>query len=435
MGGAVGGARASAIVVNTLRDAVYADPTADAPTALRNAILVANGSVYRDAAQDLELKGMGATCVALLIRAGHATFANVGDSRLYLVRDEHILQLTNDHTKIRLLLDAGMITPEEAINHPDRSVLVRSIGPKPEVEVDAESVGPIQTGDRFVLCSDGLTNHVGDAEILVHVENRDEQQAAESLVNLALERGGSDNITVIVVGVGGYPKPPAAIPATVPPVEAEISAGEKGLKRRDILLITAIVLALLALAAVGVLGWHIWQDNAAPDVSTDQTIATAPPTTAPAVPPTVVVPPIVEPSTLTTEPAVVDPAPVSNEKPVETTPVAAPKTPAAGGGPSKTPPPTPSGGSFKFEVVLAPSTGCDAAQGDRHFEYTKQGNKNKATGALYEGRGPTTLPKGIYDYIFYWGDEKKSPKKLPINSNGTISCDCGSEKCTFKASQ
>lgn len=218
MGGAVGGARASSIVAQTVLDAVYADTQSPPADALRVAIGVANRNVHADATANMEFRGMGSTCTGLLVVDGAGYVAHVGDSRLYLVREGKILQLSEDHTKIRLLVESGMITAEEAVDHPERSVLLRSIGPKPEVEVDCPPPVRLKPGDTFILCSDGLTNHVGDHEILAMVDDHRPQDAADGLVELANRRGGSDNISVIVVQVGGRRgarRPPYVPPPTV----------------------------------------------------------------------------------------------------------------------------------------------------------------------------------------------------------------------------
>jgi len=214
MGGAVGGAHASRIVVETLRDAMYSDHNFPPAQALGESIQLANRNINTEALARPELKGMGSTCTAMLLVGNQAFIGHVGDSRAYLVRQSRILHVTDDHTKVQLLLDSGMITPEEAEVHPERSVLIRSIGPKPTVEVDVLPPIDLEEGDRLVLCSDGLTNHVNDSEILQIVEDHHPQQAVEQLVKLAKERGGSDNITVHVVAAGS-PAGRVAVPVTV----------------------------------------------------------------------------------------------------------------------------------------------------------------------------------------------------------------------------
>ena len=214
MGGAVGGAHASRMVVETLRDAVYSEHSFPPGELLGESIQLANRNINSESIARLELKGMGSTCTAMLLLRDQAHIAHVGDSRAYLVRSGRILPVTDDHTKVQLLLDAGMITPEEAETHPERSVLIRSIGPKPTVEVDVLPAIDLEDGDRLVLCSDGLINHVNDPEILQIAEDHHPDQAVDELVKLAKDRGGSDNITVHVVAVGEI-KPRLVAPATV----------------------------------------------------------------------------------------------------------------------------------------------------------------------------------------------------------------------------
>jgi protein phosphatase len=141
---------------------------------------------------------IGATIAALLTYDGHYACVWSGDSRIYLVRAGQITQLSRDHTEVQELLSQGVITPNEARTWPGRNVITRAIGvfDKPELEVRS---GPLQSGDSFVICSDGLTQHVEDAEILRCVGTSVSQQACDRLLELTLERGAVDNVTVIVV--------------------------------------------------------------------------------------------------------------------------------------------------------------------------------------------------------------------------------------------
>lgn len=202
MGGAVGGSTASHMVTDAVRDAYYAGTEGDIPGALTAAIESANAQVHAAAKADPSLKGMGSTCTAAVIKDGLAWVAHVGDSRAYLIHAGGIDQLTRDHSHVGELVRRGVLTPEMAARHPQRSVLLRCIGPRAEVKVDV-SDEPIVLSDqdRLVLCSDGLTGMASDDEILAKVADARPDAAVADLVDLANGRGGEDNITVHVVVV------------------------------------------------------------------------------------------------------------------------------------------------------------------------------------------------------------------------------------------
>ena len=151
---------------------------------------------------------MGATLTALFVRAGRAYIAEVGDSRAYLVRSGAIAQVTKDQSMVQLLVDSGVMKPEDANNSPMRNVILQAMGHQREIKI---AVGKLELRDRdcLVLCSDGLTVHVTDEEIREAVITLRPEGAAEKLLELALERGGTDNITIIVAGIGGELAPPA----------------------------------------------------------------------------------------------------------------------------------------------------------------------------------------------------------------------------------
>jgi PPM family protein phosphatase len=164
----------------------------------------ANRSVYERAAGDQSVSGMGTTMTVALVEDDHVWIGHVGDSRAYLFRAGALEQVTDDHSLVAELVRSGRLTPDEAGNHPHRSVITRALGTDADVAVDVMAV-PTQPGDLFVLCSDGLTTMVDDATILelLELQRGDLDAAARSLVDRANEAGGEDNITVVLFEVAG----------------------------------------------------------------------------------------------------------------------------------------------------------------------------------------------------------------------------------------
>lgn len=173
---------------------------ANAADLLLEAADAANRAVYEAAMADESLKGMGTTLVALFVWGDYACGVNVGDSRLYAITDNAIRQLSHDHSYVQYLIDLGKLTPEEARTSTNRNIITRAVGTAPALEAD---IIPVDAGlvgrATFLLCSDGLTNMVTDAEIaaVVH-ESRSLDAAVNTLVDKANRAGGTDNITVIL---------------------------------------------------------------------------------------------------------------------------------------------------------------------------------------------------------------------------------------------
>ena len=163
----------------------------------------AESQVIFQKGQEQELSGMGTTIIAVALLGDQFTIANVGDSRAYLLRNQVLTQITEDHSLVNELVKSGQITAEMALNHPRKNVLTRSIGMPSEVEVDV-AIHFIADGDYLLLCSDGLTNMVSDEEITATIQETPElEEAVQSLIDQANERGGVDNITVLLIKVGG----------------------------------------------------------------------------------------------------------------------------------------------------------------------------------------------------------------------------------------
>ena len=199
MGGHAAGAQASALAVSTVMEAYYGHPSPDPAQALTDALQQANAVIYRQA-QYPETAGMGSTVVAALVQGRDLYVAHVGDSRAYLIRGQTIRQITRDHSWVAEQVKAGLLSEEEARRHPQRNVVTRALGSGPDVEVDL-SRETLRPGDAVLLCSDGLTDQVRDEEIRQIVVGNDPHKAANRLIELANQRGGSDDVTALVIGI------------------------------------------------------------------------------------------------------------------------------------------------------------------------------------------------------------------------------------------
>src|SRR6202167_3116181 len=197
MGGAQAGEVASRIAVESFKHGL--DDTSEPELALSALASEANSRIHELSHSNAEQAGMGTTLTAVYVGAQEVAIAHVGDSRAYCLRDGELLRLTDDHSLVGELIRQGRLTPEEAVEHPQRSVITRALGPEPEVEIDTRSYRA-RDGDVYLLCSDGLTTMVPDAllaEILLaHSQLRD---AGEALIAAANEAGGRDNITVVLL--------------------------------------------------------------------------------------------------------------------------------------------------------------------------------------------------------------------------------------------
>jgi protein phosphatase len=305
MGGHAAGDMASRLVVNAFVPLDARDPGGDLLRALAKATREGNRSISAVVHENPELDGMGTTMTALLFDGGRLGMAHVGDSRAYLYRDGVLHQLTHDDTFVQSLIDDGRITQEEASHHPQRSLLLRALN---GTEVDpALTIREVSVGDRYLICSDGLSGVVSAEVIAETLGNPDPGAAADGLVQLALVGGGPDNVTVIVadvvdIGMGdgptavaapldpdatgpigqlssirmtaempriplpGIPEDAAAPPEFIPPdqdITAPIATGEpdpdsppaRRRRRRATLILVAVVVVL---GVVGLIGSILW---------------------------------------------------------------------------------------------------------------------------------------------------------------------------------
>jgi protein phosphatase len=197
MGGHNAGDVASRLVVETLTASLRAE-VGEAPARLKRALVEANRRVHSQAQAAVEHTGMGATVVAALFTPRRLLVAHVGDARLYRWRAGRLQPLTADHSLVQELVASGMLTPEDARRSPHRNVVTRAIGIGPQVAVEVSS-HPRRRGDRLLLCSDGLTDLVDEAAIAaILAAGRPPEATALDLVALANERGGTDNVSVII---------------------------------------------------------------------------------------------------------------------------------------------------------------------------------------------------------------------------------------------
>lgn len=204
MGGANAGEVASRLAADTVVETYRADTGGDPAHALQVAIETANSRVHSQSVANHDQRGMGTTCTAVVVRGNKVWIGHVGDSRAYLVRDGETHRLTSDHSLVAELVERGHLTEQEARHDPRRNVVTRSVGALADVQVDAGPIDePLRPGDRIVLCSDGLHGQVSDSEIAMLAGDQEPDEACQSLIDLANERGGPDNITVIVARVPG----------------------------------------------------------------------------------------------------------------------------------------------------------------------------------------------------------------------------------------
>jgi len=209
--GGVGGSRAgqlaSRYAAAKVLDLYYRSSTGGVGRRLRTALLQTNAALREHARRPGRTNQMATTLVAAVVRGAELTVANVGDSRAYLMRGSTIRQLTQDHSLVAGLVADGAITPEEAVDHPQRNVILYSLGSAPtDPRVDIYT-RRLRLGDTVLLCTDGLTRYANDEQLLTLLQGRPEDQAAQRLIDFANAAGGADNVSVAVLRVEGGPLP------------------------------------------------------------------------------------------------------------------------------------------------------------------------------------------------------------------------------------
>lgn len=199
MGGHNAGDYASRFVTNTIKELIENSNETDAVQAMESAIQKSNVLLREEAIKREELWGMGTTIVVTTIMDGVAHTANVGDSRLYLIGDAGMQQITQDHSLVEEMVRLGQLTKEEARRHPDKNIITRAIGAGKIVQIDFFEYD-IKDGDKILMCSDGLTNMVEDSDIEQIVKNgKSVEEQANELIKVANDHGGKDNIAVILI--------------------------------------------------------------------------------------------------------------------------------------------------------------------------------------------------------------------------------------------
>jgi serine/threonine protein phosphatase PrpC len=255
MGGHRAGEVASATALEALRAAVASGQP------LRDAIEGANDAVLEKSVSDQELAGMGTTLTAGMLGSdGYLVVGHVGDSRAYLVRDGELTQITDDHSLVEEMVRGGELTREQAEVHPRRSIITRALGIDPEVEVDEYPI-ELQSGDRILLCSDGLTTMVRPDEIAsILSREHDPRRAAQLLVDAANAAGGEDNITAVIAEAVEIPDGEVAAAAAVPDDDTSDTPPVKPRRRRGRTLFRVAVWALPILAVLAIaflaVGWY-----------------------------------------------------------------------------------------------------------------------------------------------------------------------------------
>jgi len=233
MGGHAGGDVASAIATKRIieADQPYRSPQ-DAEFALQAALIAANSQLAETVFEHTELTGMGTTVSALVVLEGEVAIAHIGDSRIYLLRDGELSQITVDHTFVQRLVDSGRITEQEAMVHPRRSVLMRVLGDvesSPEIDTSILATLP---GDRWLICSDGLSGVVSNTAIAAALStDLDTQGVADRLVKESLDGGAPDNVTIVVVDIGS-PDERVDVPTVVGSAAAPLAFGEEPSRSR-----------------------------------------------------------------------------------------------------------------------------------------------------------------------------------------------------------
>ncbi|GGM46069.1 hypothetical protein GCM10012275_16330 [Longimycelium tulufanense] len=247
MGGHIAGEVASRAVITELAKLDEADPGPDLLDQLRDAVLAGNAAIADLMRTEPDLQGMGTTLTAMVFTGTGFGVVNVGDSRIYALGDGTLQQVTRDDSVVQSLVDEGHITPEEARTHPHRSLVLRAMVGQPDLEPTLSEL-PARAGERYLLCSDGLTDLLPDEVLAELLAVADLAECADGLIERALDEGGTDNVTVIVADVVEGPN--GQSPPSQDACREGGQDGKEGRRRQRLLLISVALLVLTACALV-----------------------------------------------------------------------------------------------------------------------------------------------------------------------------------------
>ncbi|MGD9720265.1 MAG: PP2C family serine/threonine-protein phosphatase [Pirellulales bacterium] len=247
MGAHAAGELASKMACESVPHTYRKSPERSPADALRLAIVAANANIHERGQANAEFQGMGTTSSVLVLLPRAAIVAHVGDSRVYRLRDGHLDQLTFDHSLVWEMMAAGQMPRGEVANFIPKNIITRSLGPRPDVQIDLEGPYPLAAGDTFLLCSDGLSGQVKDEEIGAILAALSPAEAVRALVDMANMRGGPDNVTAIVVRVTHVP------PDEPAPVDTSTTVSSSGTPLVQFLwvVMTLGLLVAVALALTG----------------------------------------------------------------------------------------------------------------------------------------------------------------------------------------
>lgn len=200
VGGGPAGKLASSTAVKLIRDSYYAHAKESNLEALQESFEAANFHIYQKAMKDPLLSGMATTCTAFIVCITEGFLCHAGDSRAYLLRGRQLRLLSEDHTLVNALLAEGVITHEEARVHPKRNIILKALGSISHLNPFTRFID-LQEGDRLLLCSDGLHGYISDEEISGILDRDSVEKAGRKLIELALDRGGADNVTVVILDI------------------------------------------------------------------------------------------------------------------------------------------------------------------------------------------------------------------------------------------
>jgi serine/threonine protein phosphatase PrpC len=230
------------MAVEIIEETYYKNLESSDLSFLKESLQIANREIYKAAQRDQRYQGMATTCTALVIRDKEGFISHIGDSRAYLLRRGKLRQITEDHTLVGKLLKEGAISPQEAKTHPRRNVVLKALGNNPGIQPDSYRFY-LEEGDYLVLCSDGLHGLVADSEIASILIGAPIEESGNKLIRIAKERGGTDNITVLIIYIKDEK---ASLKDTKPFESIPLLEVSKTKPNRVALLLSVLILFILA---------------------------------------------------------------------------------------------------------------------------------------------------------------------------------------------